>query len=219
MRLLGAAGALLIAAAAPGLPLSIPASDTWTIESSANASGFGALGRSTVHAEVGDVYDVDRRGFAQFDLGGIAAAPIALLEFRRDSANSGSDFELSLDTYVGWPSFSRNIYSAPTTGPLATFFRDDVVDGESLSFDITPALNAALAAGDPLLGIRIRKSVEASQGLQTVTYVDFQLHVIPEPTTGALLVLGIAGLGARRRGPVAGRSYLQSGFCKARFGG
>jgi len=210
MWLLGAAGPLWIAVAAPGLPLSIPASDTWTIESSANASGFGALGRSTLHAEVGDVYDVDRRGFAHFDLAGVAAAPSAFLEFRRDSVNYGSDFELSLDSYVGWSSFSRNIYSAPTTGALATFFRDDVADGESLSFDITPALSAALAAGDALLGIRIRKSFEASQGLQTVTYVDFQLHVIPEPSTGALFFLGIAGLAASRWRPAPPARALAS---------
>ena len=64
--------------------------------------------------------------------------------------------------------------------------------------------------GDALLGVRIRKSVEASQGLQTVTYVDFQLHVIPEPATGALLLVGIAGLAASRRRPVPAARALAS---------
>ena len=179
------------------LPLVLPAASTWTIESGANASGFGALGRSTVHAEAGDVHDVDRRGFAQFDLGGLAAAPSVALLFTRQSGVGASDFELELDTYLGWASFSRNIYSAPSTGAVAGFFRDGAADGESLQFDLTSAFNAAVAAGDLLLGVRIRKSAEATQGLHSVTYVDFELQIAPEPSTALLLGLGLAGLSRR----------------------
>ena len=167
-------GSLLVwTGIASGAPMTIPASNTWTIESSSNASGFGALGRSTVHAEVGDVYDVDRRGFAQLDLAGFGSATSVLLEFTRQSITNGGDFELVLDTYVGWESFSRNIYSATSTGEVATFFRDDAADGETLGFDVTQAVQGALDANDLLLGIRIRKAVESTQGPQAVTYANF----------------------------------------------
>lgn len=188
---------LVLLAAAPAQALTLPAAHIWTIESTANASGFGATGRSTIHAEAGDVYDVDRRGFAQFDLAGLGPAPSVLLHLTRQSAIGGANFALELDTYAGWASFSRNIYSAASTGAVATFFRDDVADGALLEFDLTAAFNAAVAAGDPLLGVRIRKSAEATQGLQTVTYTDFSLQIVPEPSTALLLGLGLGGLSLR----------------------
>lgn len=185
--------------AALSTSIAIPSDSTFTIESGSNGSGFGALYRSTVHAEAGDVHDVDRRGFAQFDITGRESARVVLLEFTRQSITSGIDFELTLDTYVGWISTSRNIYSAPSTGQISTFFRDAVGDGATLSIDITDAFNSAILAGDSLLGVRIRKSMELTQSPQSVTYVNFNLQIIPEPSTAFLFGLGLIGLSAMRR--------------------
>ena len=191
--------ALLWGSTGSSFASTISATDTFTIESSSNGSGFGALYRSTVHAEAGDVYDVDRRGFAQFDITGLITTPTAMLEFTRQSITYGTDFELTLDSFVGWVSASRNIYSAPSTGQIATIMRDAVGDGGTISVDITEAFNSAIAAGDSLLGVRIQKQLELSQGPQSVTYVDFNLQLIPEPSTALLLGIGLLGIAARQR--------------------
>lgn len=191
--------AFLCGSAGPSLASTIAAASTFTIESSFNASGFGALYRSTAHAEVGDVYDVDRRGFAQFDLTGLATAPTVTLEFTRLSITYGTNFELILDSYVGWPSASRNIYSAPSTGLIATIMRDDVGNGDTISIDITSAFNSAVVAGDSLFGVRIQKLNELTQGPQSITFTDFNLKVVPEPSSTLFIALGLVGFAAKRR--------------------
>lgn len=193
-----------------------------------NAGGLGGSG-DHFHTDVGRAAGVnysfgeEGRGIAEFDVSGIAAFTSATLSFRvsafLDDYGTSTPFVDPIDVlgYLGNNDVAVSDFESATLGLIGRFATAGSSIGDVFSFDVTSALQAALAGGTQSLGIlfdpvtqsafdnairfdeiSITTSPTSSSGPSTAA--------VPEPATSALLGLGVAGAVLSRRRASAWRS-------------
>jgi hypothetical protein len=179
----------------------------------------GAFGNPAGKAEVGRFSGEAVRGLSEYDLTGLSAAASAFVTFNvfnegglfagtNDTPFTGS---ITIEAYLGNNLEDISDYQAAVTGTVGTFAVSpaglDV--GDILSFDITSIFNAAIAASDVSLGIRLRAD-PLNPNSQAWTFDSFRLTTesectpgapcgAPEPTGLALVGLAIGALALARR--------------------
>ncbi|MDB5847460.1 MAG: hypothetical protein JWP29_1212 [Rhodoferax sp.] len=166
------------------------------------------------HVNVGDgvavnYFDNERgKGFAEFDLAGVTAGK-AVLSFK---VSSFSDiytnlphayfFPVSIFAYVGDNLIEFSDYLTPTLGTVGSFATVGLEIGDSLSFDVTDFLAEVLGTGATSLGF-LFQSANLVGPQSAIRFGDVTLTV-PEPSSVALLALGLAGVAvSRKRKPKA----------------
>jgi hypothetical protein len=170
------------------------------------------------------------RGNSEFDLAGLGSArgPVQL-SFNLASAldERGLDRfdspippvypisgELSVGTYRGDNLASRFDFRPVSTGTLAVMDTAGLLAGTQIRLDVTGAFNDAISHGDTSLGFWLMATGPSFMGFSrhttVLTFDDFRLTIndaaampVPEPQTWALMLAGLAGVGAaaRRRRP------------------
>jgi hypothetical protein len=174
------------------------------------------------------------RGNSEFDLAGLGSARGAVeLSFKLASALDDRGFdsvgqpippvdpisgELSVGTYRGDNLASRFDFRPVTTGTVAVMDTAGLLRGTQIRLDVTGAFNDAVSRGDPSLGFWLLATGPSFMGFSrhttVLTFDDFRLTIndapampAPEPQTWALMLAGLAAVGAaaRRRRP-GGRS-------------
>jgi hypothetical protein len=144
---------------------------------------------------------------AEFDLATLAVGP-ATASFTYLTASIFRDpsrpltGQLFVDTYAGDNQASLLDYGQPSTGSLGSFTLESHAFGDTISFDVTSILAAAIGRGDAALGMRLRPSF-SSFADTSASFGDFTLTVaaVPEPSTYALFMVGFSAtaLALRRR--------------------
>ncbi|MCE9610059.1 MAG: hypothetical protein K8R23_07600 [Chthoniobacter sp.] len=162
----------------------------------------GALGSPPDKAEVGSLQDQalsmeECRGLSEFNLAGLSPGT-ATLQLRVDHLGGlfgGNAFpfigNIGLIAYAGNNADDIGDYSAAPVSLLGTFGTSGLSPGLLLSFDVTAAYNARLAAGSPALGVRLQTTPSTVTGGGAFTFDSFTLTVVstPEPEPGALALL------------------------------
>lgn len=174
----------------------------------------GAFGNPPDKAEVGSLQDQalsmeECRGLSEFNLAGLSPGT-ATLQLRVDHLSglfSGNAFpfigNIGLIAYAGNNADDIGDYSAAPVSLLGTFGTSSLSPGLFLSFDVTSAYHARLAAGSPALGVRLQTTPATVTGGGAFTFDSFTLTVVstpePEPASLALLCSGTLLCLARRR--------------------
>ena len=173
-------------------------------------------------AEVGGFFGTESiRGLVEFDLTGKTAADSATLAF--DVANL---LERELNSFpvgglYGQPKYVGGIdvlayagnnseddgdYQASAIAQVGSFQTDNLSAGDTTLFDITQVYNEHIAAGGSSLGIRLQISSANVIPENAISFDNFQLTVVPEPSSlvlASLALLVLLGNGYRYRSPVA----------------
>lgn len=164
------------------------------------------------------------RGLSEFDLSGVgevASASLGFGVFAEKGLYDNNDFAyrgpIDIYSYRGDGVATLADYSAAETGLVGSFSTEGLAAGETLGFDVTAALNAALDAGEDSLGFRLQIAGEGNGG--AFTFEDFQIVTtetggptdptdptdptgpspVPLPASALLLLGAVAGLGGMRR--------------------
>lgn len=177
----------------------------------------GSFGNPAGLAEVGE-YGGDNceevRGLSEYSLAGLVAGPAyvtfevfqagGLFPFDGSASNDFPfDGTIQVDAYAGNNSENVSDFQAATRGIVGTFLTNDLIVGNTLSFDITGLFADALTDGLPSFGIRLAAITDPNAGAWV--FNDFRLTSsddttrIPEPSTLALLGLGLLAIAASRR--------------------
>jgi hypothetical protein len=149
-------------------------------------------------------------GFAEFAVAGQTSAGSATLTFEQRGGLSDAPFSIHLGAYRQTEKAVERGALVPN-GPQEGFFpgfappmtfdlgRFSPVEGGRYSYDVTDAFNAAL--GDGWLGFYLIADAAEVGKVYGATFDAFQVTTapIPEPGTWALMLVGVAGVLARRR--------------------
>lgn len=174
-----------------------------------HSSTGGDFGNPAGKAEVGELGDEEVRGLSEYDLAGLAGGGPAFVTFRVDILGGlfgqwAFDGVIEVLAYLGNNTENLSDFEAASTGLVGSFSTAGLVVGQTLSFDISALLTAAITAGDPSLGIRLQKV--GSTGGGAIVFDSFRLTtenlsdgVIPLPAAAWLFLAGIGALAARRK--------------------
>jgi hypothetical protein len=108
--------------------------------------------------------------------------------------------------YVGNNAEDDGDYQASAIAQVGSFQTDSLNAGDTTLFDITQVYNEQIEAGGSSLGIRLQISSADVIPDNAISFDSFRLTVVPEPSTLALVSLGLLvllGSGHRHRSPVA----------------
>jgi hypothetical protein len=181
----------------------------------------GSFGNPAGKAEVGRFVTEEVRGLSEYNLAGLSAAASAFVTFNvfkegglfaatNDTPFTGT---ITIESYLGNNLEDISDYQSATTGTVGSFAVSaaGLNVGDILSFDITSIFNAAIAAMNPSLGIRLRAN-PLNPNSEAWTFDTFRLTTdnqctpgapcgngVPEPTALALFGLSIVALVAARR--------------------
>jgi len=169
-------------------------------------------------AEVGGFFQLEEiRGPVEFDLTGMALAESAKLSFdvadvldrELNDASVGGLFgqaayigDIDVVAYLGNNAEDRADFQASPIGPVGSFNTDGLEAGETIEFDVTSIYNEQIEAGSDSLGIRLQISSSDTIPDDAISFDNFQLTVVPEPSTFVLALLALLvlfGSGHRRR--------------------
>jgi hypothetical protein len=168
-------------------------------------------------AEVGGLTDESIRGMVEFDLSGRPMAELVTLHF--DVANL-SEMGLSSDPVgglFGQPKYVGGIdvvayegdgqeelsdYQAAPVASVGSFQTGDLSADDTTSFDITGIYNEQIEGGGSWLGIRLQVSEPDGIPDSAISFDNFRLAIVPEPSTlvlASLALLVLLGSGHRHR--------------------
>lgn len=165
-------------------------------------------------AEVGGFFGEEEiRGLVEFDLRGRVPAEAATLSF--DVADVSGLIGQPVGGLFGQPMYVGGIdgvayvgnnaedlsdFQASSIAPLGTVQTDGMTAGQTTTWDVTQLYNERISAGNASLAVRlqIRSNDPIPDG--AITFDNFRLTVVPEPSTLVLAWLALAVLlGCRRR--------------------
>ena len=123
----------------------------------------GAFGNPAGKAEVGRYSCEEVRGLSEYDLTGLSTAASAFVTFNVYKAGGlftgTNDFpfngNIDVQGYAGNNLEDLSDYQATSLGDVGLFPTTGLLVGDVLSFDITSIFNAAIAASQTSLGIRL----------------------------------------------------------------
>ncbi len=166
----------------------------------------GVLGRPPFKAEVGENSisslepDEVVRGLSEFDVAGRLPAVKATLSFDVfsfglfDENDFPFDGTIDLIGYAGNNAEDISDYEAVSLVDIGSFSTVGLNIGDTLSFDVTTPYNLGIENGLTSLGVRLLTEDDTRGGAWTFDNFQANVRPIPEPTTVALLGIGIAGL-------------------------
>lgn len=170
--------------------------------------GSGSGGAATVQSMSPFPYSESVKGMSEFSLAGLIATRSGLLEFSAMRAGGlggqpGFNGDIRLVAYRGNNAADLGDFGAASVATLATFNTQGLVAGARLRYDITDAVNNAVAWGWSSFGVRLER-VEAPGDNRAWTFDGFTMKTdaviaAPLPATALLAVGGIAALPLRRR--------------------
>jgi hypothetical protein len=135
----------------------------------------GAYGNPAGKAEVGSYSSEEVRGLSEYNLTGLTSTPSAFVTFEVYKAGGlfggTNDFPynglINVVAYAGNNLEDISDYSAASIGTVGQFSTTGLGVGNTISFDITSIFNAAIAAGDTSLGIRLEIASAPNGGAYT----------------------------------------------------
>ncbi|MEK8029022.1 PEP-CTERM sorting domain-containing protein [Pseudaquabacterium rugosum] len=182
----------------------------------------GAFGNPSGKAEVGRFASEEVRGLSEYNIAGQSSASSAFVTF--SIFKEGGLFPgvnsipftgtIFVEAYAGNNIEDISDYQATTLGAIGSFVASplSLSPGDVISFDITSVFNAAIAANDTSLGMRLRVNPANADYAQSFawTFDNFRLttdnqstvptgNTVPEPTTLALVAVALAAAARSKR--------------------
>ena len=146
-----------------GFTFAVASGSDTTVGNHYHSNTGGSFGNPAGKAEVGRYSTEEVRGLSEYSLSGLTNASSAFVTFnvfKQGGLFAGANdfpFTGNINVYAYQGNNTENIsdYEATSLGLVGSFGTAGLLVGNVLSFDITSYFNAAIAASDTSLGIRL----------------------------------------------------------------